>query len=194
MAAYLVINQNWRFQVPLIDLTYKPWRLFLVIGGLPSFLSAFGMQFLPESPKFVLSQGNKTEAYRILQKVNRWNNGSGTEFEEFEILDEEDPNENKELSSKTGLPLSQSVWNQTAPLFKPPYLRSTILLCAMQFGIYAVFNGYFMFIGEIINKMSNNLDSFVHDRIKMCDAINMNSVNASTRVHSEVSCEIVKVI
>lgn len=200
VVVWLIINQDWEFQVPLIDLTYEPWRLFVVFCGVPGFFSAVVMQFLPESPKFVLNQGNKTEAYQIVQKMNRWNNGKGSELEEFEILAEIESNENKNYifnsNEKTRFAFFNSVWNQTAQLFKPPYLKSTILLCTMQFSIYSVFHGLFMFFAEIINGMSNNLDSFVDDRMKMCEAINLNKINTSAvefdEMNSEVSFVLVK--
>lgn len=30
LLAWIVINQDWQFNIPFIDITYKPWRLFLV--------------------------------------------------------------------------------------------------------------------------------------------------------------------
>lgn len=54
--AWLIINQKWSFVIPLIDVTYKPWRLFLLCCGLPSLICGIAMIFCPESPKFTFSQ------------------------------------------------------------------------------------------------------------------------------------------
>lgn len=195
--AWTVINQDYQFQIPLIDLTYKPWRLFIVVCGIPGFVSAMLLIFLPESPKFVLSQGNKTEAYRILQRMNRWNNGKESELGEFEILSEIESIDSQQQSNEKAQSLLNSVWNQTAPLFKQPYLRSTILLCAMQFSTYSIFNGFYMFYAEILNSMSKNLDSFIDDRMMMCDAINANKVNTSAieniGMDAQVSSEFIQI-
>lgn len=194
ITAWLFINQDWKFVIPYIDLTYKPWRFFLVMCGVPGFLSAIGLFFLPESPKFILGQGNKMAAYQILEKMNRWNNGKNAELELFEIREEADTIKNRQrtLNNKDSrFSLLKSVWDQTAPLFKPPYLRSTILICTIQFGIYSTSTGFFMFFAEILNKMSANLDNFYDQRISMCDAINMKPVNMSAirydEIHDEVS-------
>lgn len=193
LVAFFVINRDWQFDVPLIDLTYKPWRLFIVVCGVPGFLASVILFFLPESPKFVLGQGNQMAAYEILQKVNRWNNGKHSKLELFEIYEEAESIENRRriLNSKESrFPLLNSVWIQTAPLFKPPHLGPTILICTIQFGIYATSNGFYMFFAEILNKMAANLDSFVDRRMPMCDIINMKPINISAISLNEIDDEV----
>ncbi|XP_055325180.1 synaptic vesicle glycoprotein 2B-like [Sitodiplosis mosellana] len=193
ITAWFFINQDWQFQVPYIGLTYKPWRLFVVACAIPGFISVLALTLLPESPKFLLSQGNKEAAYQILQKMNRWNNGEKCELELFEIREETDSIEKRQryLDNKNSrFPLLKSVWDQTAPLFKPPYLKSTILICTIQFGIYSTSTGFFMFFAEVLNKMSANLDNFYDQRISMCDAINMKPVNMSAIEYDVVNDEV----
>lgn len=178
--AWAVINQDWQFEIPLIGVNYKPWRFYFFVCGVPGFLSALVLVFLPESPKFVLGQGNKAEAYHILKKMNRWNNGKHAQFELFEIREEAESIERKSREMKMGKPsLFNTVWNQTAPLFKPPYLKSTILICTIQFGMFATSHGFSMFFGHIVNRMSTNLNDFYEDRVMMCDSINMKTFNAT---------------
>lgn len=58
---YLVLNRTFHFHIPLFDIEYKPWRLYLLLCGLPSLVCAILLLlFIPESPKFIFS------------KVNRW--------------------------------------------------------------------------------------------------------------------------
>lgn len=52
--AYFVINQTWRFVIPGINFVYKPWRLFVLICGIPSLICTIAFIFMPESPKFCL--------------------------------------------------------------------------------------------------------------------------------------------
>lgn len=54
--AYFIIGQEWQLFVPLLNITYKPWRLFLVASGLPSFVCGFTFLFFPESPKYTFAQ------------------------------------------------------------------------------------------------------------------------------------------
>lgn len=194
LVAWFVINQDWQFDVPLIDITYKPWRLFLIVCGVPGFLAALILIFLPESPKFVLGQGKKHEAYVILQKMNRWNNPKGKELELFEIYEEAESIENRRRildCEETRFPLLTTVWIQTAPLFKPPYLGSTVLVCTIQFLIYATGNGFYMFFAHILNTMASKLHSFNTDqRIMMCDVINMKASNVSSMALNHTSEEV----
>lgn len=183
--ALIVINQEWQFDVPFIGVTYKPWRFFMVVCAFPAFISFLILLFLPESPKFVLSQGEKERTLKILQRMNRINNGQKSEFEKFEIIEEFESIENRRRILKckeSRFPLFESIKIQTLPLFKRQHLLSTVLLCIIQFGIAATSFGVVIFMIEILNKMALNLDSFVDDRAMMCDVINMNPTNL-TAVH-----------
>lgn len=147
-----------------------------VVCSLPGLLAFVIISFLPESPKFVLGQGNQAGTYEILQKINRINNGKNSQLEFFEIYEEPESIENRQriLKSKTArFPLLTCVWNQTVPLFRAPYLYSTFLICCIQFVAYSTGNGFFMFFTEILNRMGTNLDDFTNQRAMMCDVINM---------------------
>lgn len=78
-----------------------------------------------------------------------------------------------------------SVWIQTAPLFRSPYLFSTILVCTVQFGIYFTSNGFYMFFADILNRMASNLDNFTEPRLSMCEIINMKSINRTSFQHND---------
>lgn len=145
LAAYGVINQDWEFDVPLIDVVYKPWRLYLVVCSLPGLMSSIVIFFLPESPKFVLGQGDQAKAIEILESVNRWNNGKHSTLGLVEIYEENESIESRARIQKckqSRFPLLESVWIQTAPLFQRPYLTSMVLICVIQFSIFYVSTGY----------------------------------------------------
>lgn len=132
-----------------------------------------------ESPKFVLGQGKSAEAYEILQTVYRINNGKGSSLEEFDILEDTESIENRKRTlenTQSRFPLLKSIWTQTAPLFKPPYLFSTVLICLIQFPIFMTGTGFFMFFAVVLNKMATNVNDTVNERIMMCDVINMHSI------------------
>lgn len=192
LTAWGVINQEWQFQIPLINITYKPWRMFLVVCGLPSLISYVILSFLPETPKFVLGQGKQIETYQILHKMNQLNNGKSSSLGHFEVYEEAEAIGDRKhfLDSKASrFPFLKSVWNQTAPLFRLQYLRSTLLLCGIQFSVFYVAQGFNVFSADILNRMSINLDDFVNDRKMMCDTINMKPIqsNGTGTAHEEVS-------
>lgn len=189
--AYFVINQEWQFDIPYIGITYKPWRMFIIVCALPGLISSIILMFLPESPKFVLGQGDKAGAYEIIKKMHRINNGRSAELEDFEIFEEPESIANRQRilkAKESRFPLLTSIWIQTAPLFRAPYLCTTALICTIQFGIYATSNGFYMFVPEILNKISSTVEIFKFDqKIPMCTIINMDAVNATAKEVSDFS-------
>lgn len=46
-----------------------------------------------------------------------------------------------------------TMWNQTVPLFRRKYLRTTLIVCTAQFWLYVITNGLYMWFPYIINAM-----------------------------------------
>lgn len=176
-----IINQEWQFDV--FGLTYRPWRLYLAVCSVPGLISFLITTYLPESPKFILGQGNQEETYKILQKMNRLNNGKDSELESFEVCEEVESIENRKriLAIKDSrYPFLASVWHQTAPLFKTPYLSSTLLVCLIQFCIFYTSQGFNVFYAEILNKMTINGND--QHRAMMCDIINIKQMQPNITI------------
>lgn len=59
----------------------KSWQMFLAICSVPSMIGGLSIFFLPESPKFLMSQGRNEEAMIVFQMIYRWNtNNSAADF------------------------------------------------------------------------------------------------------------------
>lgn len=177
----IIINQEWQFDI--FTLTYKPWRLYLALCSVPGLISFLITTYLPESPKFILGQGKQAETYDILQKMNRLNNGKDSELESFEVCEEIESIENRKriLAIKDSrYPFLASVWHQTAPLFKRPYLASTLLVCLIQFCIFYTSQGFNVFYAEILNKMAINAHG--NQRAMMCDIISVKQLQPNSTI------------
>lgn len=74
--AWLFINQEWRLELPFLGITYKPWRLFMVICGIPGLICGLSLFKIPESPKYLLSMGQEEKALDILKGIYRINTGN----------------------------------------------------------------------------------------------------------------------
>lgn len=179
--AWLVINQNWELYIPLIDVTYRPWRLFLVVCGLPSLMCALALIKIPESPKFVLSQGKQKETIEILQKIFCLNGGNAKEpldipsiIEEIESIESR---KKQEQSKNSHFYIFKSMWSQTVPLFKQPHLKRTFIACTMQFGIYVTSNGMYMWFPEILNRMADFMDRNPDQFMSLCDILDVTKTN-----------------
>lgn len=181
--AWIFINQNWEFMLPLIGITFKPWRLFMIVCSTPTLCCFLAMFFLPESPKFVLCQGRKQKAIAILEEINRWNNGKNAKA--LNIREIYDDTYVKGKCSKD-ISLMRSVWVQTAPLFTGKYIKTTLLACFIQFGLFANSNGMYMWFPDILNRIGVFEDHHPEERITMCEIVyRTTSIKNAT---DEVSC------
>lgn len=194
LIAWAVINEDWQFYIPYLDITYKPWRFFLIACSLPGFIAAIALLFMPESPKFVLGTGDQKGAIKILEKMNHWNNGSKSELGVFEIDEEAESIDNRKriVATRTKrFPLFSSVYNQTAPIFKPPILGTTILICTLQFVIYATSNGFYMFFNEIMNRFAIRVAESPGKNIRICDAFNSFGDNGTESIHNDPANKVI---
>lgn len=184
VVAFLVINQQWEFYVPVLGIVYKPWRLFLLVCGLPSLLCAIALLPIPESPKFILSLGRQEETIEILQYIGRWNFGAGnprgriivkTIVEELESIE---LRQKREANAGGGVgAVLKSMWAQTVPLFQPPYLTTTIIASVMQFGIFINANGMYMWFPEILNRVTDFMNTNPGRHMGLCDILDVTRRN-----------------
>ncbi|KAL9698028.1 hypothetical protein quinque_001469 [Culex quinquefasciatus] len=168
--AYVIINQSWAFTIPVLDIVYRPWRLFLVICGLPGFISALALLKFPESPKFDLNQGNAKRATETIQWIHRFNNGNAESPLQIQLILGEAEVQPSRDHSKGVKAVLELIWNQTAPLFKRPYLHKTILMCFLQFGTYITAHGMFMFFPGLLDQLVKAQEAGI-DRITLCDIV-----------------------
>uniref|UniRef100_T1GFD6 Major facilitator superfamily (MFS) profile domain-containing protein n=1 Tax=Megaselia scalaris TaxID=36166 RepID=T1GFD6_MEGSC len=155
--AWLIINQEWSFFIPLINVTYKPWRLFMVVCAVPGLVCGLALFKLPESPKYLLSAGREDETLEILKDIYSMNTGNDREsFPVSQVLKDIDiamlPKAAIDKSSPV-TSLLRAMWEQTVPLFSREYIRITLLVCLIQFIIFSTSNGMYMWFPDILNSV-----------------------------------------
>lgn len=67
--AFLILNRTFHLHIPFINIDYKPWRLYLFLCGLPSFVCAIALLFIPESPKFTFSKVSNLTCLLIIKHI-----------------------------------------------------------------------------------------------------------------------------
>lgn len=139
--AALIMDQEWSFVVPILNINYTPWRCYMLLCSIPSLICGMIFLRLPESPKFLLSIGKKEEAIRVLKSIY------DGEVEESPLLTKEDN------PSEDNTSLLQSMWNQTAPLFQKSYILITFLICALNFFCFATASGMYIWFPDIVNSV-----------------------------------------
>lgn len=182
--AFMVINQDWRWVIPGIEFVFKPWRLFVIICGLPSLICyvAF-MCLMPESPKFCISkvsfevfprnpkfnsliftiQGRTQECLDILKRIYFLNTRK-TDFKVKEIQLEDDFIQ----TSSNPKGMLRSMLHNTTQMLKC-YPRSFWLLSIIQFGTFYVCHGLLLFFPDILHEVSEFTES--SGSLQLCDIV-----------------------
>lgn len=137
------------------------------------------MTFLPESPKFQLAMGKPKESLDIMRKMYASNTGNPKEVSNTAIdpyycftianfvIFQKYPVQSIAAPSATGTSFSEVtgvketmrlVWNQTMPLFKPPYVINLLVMCGSMFTLFAVVHGQQFWYPQILSYYSKNVD------------------------------------
>ena len=156
--ALVTLNQQWSYHIDFLGITYKPWRLFLLICGIPSLICTLVLIFLiPESPKYSFSQGDEDATMKIFQRIYKMNTGKSIEnYEVKGLIKDGEFGESYRSKSEN---FFKFMWNQTVPLFKGSHRRNILTACFMQFSICLTNNGFWTFFPEIMNKVSLWIES-----------------------------------
>lgn len=74
MIALWILSYEWSFE--LYDgYAFRPWRLLMLIYALPGMVGGTWLYFMPESPKYLLTQNRNEEALEIVRWMYRTNKG-----------------------------------------------------------------------------------------------------------------------
>lgn len=180
-----VLNQEWSFYIPIIDLIFRPWRLFLLLCGSSSVLCALVMIiYIPESPKFTFAQGDEAKTLLILQSIYARNTGRPAGEYEVKCIDKD---EEFVESVARNSNFFTFMWKQTVPLFQHPHLKNTLTACFLQFTICLTSNGFMTFFPEILNKVYLWLESDpLHVTSTVCQIIDQ--YHFSSNVSETATC------
>lgn len=183
----LIINQEWSFLIPFLDLEYKPWRLFMVICEVLNLICALCLQFvLCESPKYTYSRGDEEATLKILRQVFKMNTGkSALEYEVKQIKKNEEFGSNSESSSN----FLKAFWDQSIPLFRGKHLRNILTACFLQFAMCNTANGFRTFLPEIIDKVLVFVESDSSESATICQILSQFKNDNSTGSESETCVE-----
>ncbi|XP_013192879.1 synaptic vesicle glycoprotein 2B [Amyelois transitella] len=142
-----VFHLSFRAHISFLSLDYRPWRLLMQIICLPGIIGVLGMACLHESPKFLLSKGRDDEAIEVLASMFSLNTGSKINtFPITKVYLDDAPRPDVSHNS-----VIQKIWNQTAPLFKPPLLKNSLKLYYLLLCAYMTSTGFTMWVPTITN-------------------------------------------
>lgn len=157
---FLILRGSWSHFISE-NLSYRPWRLLLIVNTVPGCLAALCLSRLPESGKCLLSRGQDTAALDVLQRIYRLNSGRPADtFTVKHLLPENDGNAdtaNEKCAEQ--MPANgclQLFWRQTVPLFQRPLRTHFLICCFLVFGVFFVSAGIGMWYPEIQNRIAHS--------------------------------------
>lgn len=174
--AFVIINQSWAFYIPILDVLYKPWRFFLVFCSLPGFISAIALLIVPESPKFLLSQGKDSQTLEVLEQMHRINTGHKNKSLNINLIMDDEDTDNSTTIKRN---IFQSMWDQTIFIFREEFLRKTVIAFILQFAIFVTANGVFMWFPDILNRLVDFMNSHPGQSMNICNILKLAQSNSS---------------
>nr|CAH7745084.1 unnamed protein product [Callosobruchus chinensis] len=178
--AWVILPYQWNYNIDFLDINFRPWRLLMIIYATPSLISAILVYILPESPKYLLCQGENEEVLRILQKMYRTNTGKDkTQFPVGALTSDEAVEGLKHEKNESML---RSMWKQTVPLFSKGYILKTAMVSYLHFAIFLSTSAVIMWYPQILDSMSVYGNIAPVSEVTMCKAILFDGADYENRI------------
>ncbi|CAH1153588.1 unnamed protein product [Phaedon cochleariae] len=186
--AWLIIPSEIGFKNQYF--VYNSWRIFLLICSFPSFIVAALLCFLPESPKFLLSQGRSEEAITIFRYIYHVNTGNDADdypvkhliYEQEELTVEEKA---KIASRGKFQNMIVDILDNSKQLFISPILRFTIISITINFTFHIGYYGLMMWFPELFNRFDEYSRAHNGSEASVCEVTNY-VVNIGSHVAGSV--------
>lgn len=165
--AYPILPLEFSYPIDFLGITYRSWRLLALVMSIPCAATACLLQLFHESPKFLATHGRYEEALRVLQNIYVTNTGSSAESFAVKKLLEDSETQN----SLGQVSFFTSIWQQTAPLFKQPLLKNTLILFYLVAVVYMTGSGFILWLPYIMNNLFTVLEADGGDGMNLCTVI-----------------------
>ncbi|XP_034485627.1 synaptic vesicle glycoprotein 2B isoform X2 [Drosophila innubila] len=198
LMAYFLLPVHIYFNVGKFH--FHTWQIFLALTALPSLTSGFLHIFLPESPKFLMSQGNYSKALSSLQRIYAMNKRKSRDSYPITTLTDATP-ERSELQDPTGeSPLRERFdrtkrrfyegLKQLKPMFCSPYLALSTRVYSLHFCQIMCVNSVRLWLPQIFATMQTFQVNGILDK-SMCAVLDHNTNRRSNTAVLKEECDIV---
>ncbi|XP_073823712.1 synaptic vesicle glycoprotein 2A-like [Musca autumnalis] len=189
--SWWILSADWSWEISSA-LTFRPWRLIILLLTLPGFIAASILLVFPETPLFLMAQERNDEAIKALNFISKLNTGLKLEVvlkTENVILKPEEISDAALVAGAGGCSFISNIWKATLPLFHKPHRKNVILAVWAMFGMLFSSNGMQIWFPEIVNRSAGGAqnvssticakveDSYARDRMT-----NVNITNVGDKV------------
>ncbi|XP_060649841.1 synaptic vesicle glycoprotein 2B isoform X2 [Drosophila nasuta] len=196
IVAYFLLPVHISFDVGTLH--FHTWQIFLVLTSLPSLTSGFLHIFLPESPRFLMSQGNYRKALKSLQRIYAMNKRKSRDSYPITTLTDATPERDtthdpsghqslRERFARTNKKFVEGL-QQLKPMFSSPYLALSGRIYCLHFCQVMCVNSIRLWLPQIFATMHTLEVHGVRDK-SMCALLDHNSKRGPTK-SLKVECDI----
>ncbi|XP_034671069.1 synaptic vesicle 2-related protein [Drosophila subobscura] len=141
-----------RIETVVLGMRFSSWRVLLIANVSISLLALVGLSTLPETPKYMLVQGQGEAALETLRLIFSQNRRQPPSEYPVRAIGLESGGAS--LADVHGFcDAVRLVWRQTVPLFYRSRLVHTLNICTIQFLIYSMAQGIFMWFPTILDEL-----------------------------------------
>lgn len=167
--------------LPLSIPEFSPWRVFILLNTIPSWIACAGLMFLPESPKFLLSLGKSSASLNTLKKIYLLNNGDFVDYPckhlvPLTVVDTKEPSS-----------IAIKIWKQIKVLFARERIFQTINFCAVISSLTFAGFGIYMWLPITVSFFmgsENNSDGNICTIIQRSQSTNSTAVDCGDPVET----------
>ncbi|XP_030373084.1 synaptic vesicle glycoprotein 2B isoform X2 [Scaptodrosophila lebanonensis] len=182
LIAYFLLPLHLRFNSG--PLHFHTWHIFVAVTAVPSFLSGFLHIFLPESPKFLMAQGNYNKALLALQRIYALNKHKSRDSYPVKKLTDDTPDRSEDLDPKRRSSFQERYarakmkfingFKQLKPMFSSPYLTISLQVYFLHFCQIMSVNSVRLWLPQIFATMRQFEMQGINDT-SMCAVLKHNS-------------------
>ncbi|XP_013137139.1 PREDICTED: putative transporter SVOPL [Papilio polytes] len=143
--AWVILSLNWKVTFFDGHFVLHTWNFYIYVMSMWALLSCLFYTFLPESPKYYISQGKFDSAGDVLMKIHKTNMKSDATLTHSELWTRKEVKRERSQSLRSDKVRSfkknlvMGFYN-LKPMFRRPLLYYLILICAMNFLTMLLFN------------------------------------------------------
>ncbi|CAH0401446.1 unnamed protein product [Chilo suppressalis] len=160
--SWVILTNDWHVSFFDGGFVLNTWNFYLAIMSLWSLVATILYLFIPESPKYLVTQSKFEEARAILLKIYKTNTGNSEENFKYKDLWKKSKATIPEETDKINRSFSHNLvvgLHNTKPMFKRPLVLHLILICTMNFFIMSLYNVLRLWYPQVSTVIEHN--SFV---------------------------------
>ncbi|XP_064547354.1 synaptic vesicle glycoprotein 2B isoform X1 [Drosophila montana] len=196
--AYFLLPVHIYFTVG--KLRFHTWQIFLALTSVPSLLSGFLHIFLPESPKFLMSQGYYSKALASLQRIYAVNKRKSRDSYPIKTLTDATPERTDDVQDanrrdsvalrfrKTKRKFIDGL-KQLKPMCTSPYLGLSVRVYCLHFCQIMCVNSVRLWLPQIFATMHTFEVQGISDR-SMCAVLGLNLMRRNGTTATREECDI----